>query len=216
MSGRDDRPERDRVAVPDEPFLSRWSRLKRESSETAPDESATPAAQEQPDAAAAPVATDKGEPAARAGTEDDASPELPSLDSLTSESDFGPFMHGSVDPALRRLALRKMFRNPKYAVLDPLDPYRADYGAFTPLGDIITSDMKFHAERLLREELEKAAEAAESAGTASPDADEDESVAGEEQRTAAAAPDTAAPAGESMAQDESTETTEDGDERREI
>lgn len=218
MSGGDDRPERVREAVADEPFLSRWARLKRESNETSPDESAQPAAPspEQPGAKAETVDTGTAETVAGAGTEEDAPPELPPLDSLTEESDFGAFMHSSVDPALRRQALRKMFRNPKYAVLDPLDPYRADYAAFTALGDTITSDMKFHAERLLRQELEKAAEAAESAGTASPDTGEDGSAEQQQGRTEATGLDAAGEDGESMARDDSTNPTEDGDERREI
>jgi hypothetical protein len=83
---------------------------------------------------------------------------LPPLESLTEESDFAPFMRPPYRSELRRQALRKMFRNPKYGVVDDLDPYRADFAAFTPLGDIVTSDMKFHAERLLRKQLEKAAE----------------------------------------------------------
>jgi hypothetical protein len=85
--------------------------------------------------------------------------ELPPLESLTAESDFRAFMQPGVDDALRRAALRKMWQNPVYGVVDELDPFRADFAAFTPLGDIVTSDMKFHAERLLREQLEKAAEA---------------------------------------------------------
>ena len=83
------------------------------------------------------------------------------MESLTPESDFSAFMRPGVDPGLRREALRKLFQNPKYGLLDELDPYRADYAAFTPLGDIITADMKFHAERLLRKQLEEALEAEE-------------------------------------------------------
>jgi hypothetical protein len=101
-------------------------------------------------------------------------------------------------------------------VVDALDPYRADYAAYTPLGDIITSDMKFHAERLLRLELEKAAEAAEAAGNAPPESTPE--VAG----TAPAGPGSpadAAPGPEAAtaadeAQEESTNPPEDSNERR--
>jgi hypothetical protein len=217
MSGREERPARVDEATPDEPFLSRWARLKKESRERPPGQDAVAPpgpAEEAPRAAEADAAPDGAAAPVEDASQDvePAVPELPSLDSLTEESDFAPFMHSSVDPALRRSALRKMFRNPKYAIVDPLDPYRADYGAFTALGDTITSDMKFHAERLLRAELEKAAEAAERAGTAAAEDPAAAPVEGAEEPVAAAAP--AAAEGETEAPDDSTIPTEDGDERR--
>jgi hypothetical protein len=213
MSGHEDRPKQAEATVQDEPFLRRWSRLKKESREVPPEEAARspeepagqpPAgeAESAPSAAPAP-----GEPPA-------AEPlELPPLDTLNEESDFGAFMRAGVDPDLRRLALRKMFRNPKYGVVDELDPFRADFAAFTPLGDIVTADMKFHAERLLRKEMEKAAEAAEDAGTSSPEAGEAEAGESTDVRAADAAAESAAE-DEQTAQDDSTNPTEDADERR--
>jgi hypothetical protein len=106
-----------------------------------------------------------------------------------------------------------MFRNPKYGVVDELDPFRADFAAFTPLGDIVTADMKFHAERLLRKEMEKAAEAAEGDGTSSPEAGEAEAGESADVRTADAATESRA-GDEQAAQDDSTSPTEDADERR--
>lgn len=218
MSGRDERPARVEDAKQDEPFLSRWARLKKESRERPPGQDAVAppgAAEESPGAAEAAAGPDESGAPAEAGAQhaDTGVPELPPLDSLTEESDFGPFMHASVDPALRRSALRKMFRNPKYAIVDPLDPYRADYGAFTALGDTITSDMKFHAERLLRAELEKAAEAAESAGAAAAEDAEALPDDGAAERVAEAAPESVAESAPEE-RDDSTIPTEDGDERR--
>jgi hypothetical protein len=175
MTGsRDERPEPSRE-MPEEPFFRRWARRKEAAREQEPAGPLAPAA----DASRA-QEPDEGEtlPAAEAGGPGEAPPphseptDLPPLDSLTAESDFGAFMRPGVDPVLRRTALRKMFRNPKYAVVDPLDPYRVDYGLFTPLGDMITADMKFHAERLLKKAMDQAAEAAESTDTASPAAEE--------------------------------------------
>jgi len=206
MSGREDRParEREREAPGDEPFFSRWARLKKESRDIpagdATDGAAPPAALTPDDGAAG----DEQAPAAanaEAAEDQAAAPslELPPLESLTAESDFSAFMQPGVDSTLRSAALRKMWQNPIYGVVDDLDPFRADFAAFTPLGDIITSDMKFHAERLLREQLEKAVGDADSAGSAS----------GE--------PTASGPAedgGDDEAQDESTTSTEDADERR--
>lgn len=151
----------------EEPFLSRWARLKKASREGA---AQGPVSAPVPDPAEAEVqASTRAEPASTEPEADAAnnapdSPEpldLPPLESLTGESDFSAFMRPGVDPGLRRQALRKLFQNPKYAVVDELDPFRADFAAFTPLGDIITADMKFHAERLLRKQLEEAPEAEE-------------------------------------------------------
>lgn len=161
MSDRDSRPARvadkedqDR----DEPFLRRWARLKKESREPSPGEVADPA---HPLVEKEHEEAQEGHAAKASAEQPEVEPlQLPSLDSLTAESDFGPFMKPGVDPALRRLALRKMWSNPKYGIVDPLDPYKSDYQAFTALGDTITSDMKYHAERFLREQLDKAADAA--------------------------------------------------------
>jgi hypothetical protein len=200
MSSRDDPAVRPGEQAGDEPFLSRWARLKQESRERPPE-----AAPPQP----APATTDPaGEQRVEAADgalaevpAQDPPVELPPLESLTEESDFGPFMQVGVDPDLRRQALRKMFRNAKYAVVDPLDPYRADFGAFTPLGDIVTAEMRFHAERLLREQLEKAAEGVEAGDLEAGQADAEGSQP-------------AATATADANEDSTTHTTETGDERR--
>lgn len=66
------------------------------------------------------VAEDLGQP-----------PDLPPLESLTADSDYSAFMQAGVSPDLRREALRRLFQSGKYGALDPLDPYRADYGNYT-------------------------------------------------------------------------------------
>jgi len=223
MSGREDRPAPERDVSEDEPFFSRWARLKKESRELPAGEAAgseAPPAPPTADGQAADGAEQASPPtaAAPATAPADAPPlELPPLESLTAESDFRAFMQPGVDDALRRTALRKMWQNPIYGVVDDLDPFRADFAAFTPLGDIVTSDMKFHAERLLREQLEKAAESAESAGVASEDTgtsgtgEAGEIPASEAQDAAARS---AAAGSGPDTQDESNLPTEDADERR--
>jgi hypothetical protein len=213
MSADEQRPQQ----APDEPFLSRWARLKREARENEATAAKAPPEVAPPPAENALTEAAEGAEGARAGADAaGAVPELPSLDSLTGESDFGAFMAAHVSPELRRQALRKMFTNAKYAIVDPLDPYRADYGAFTALGDTVTSDMKYHVERLLRKELEQAAEAAEAAGNAAPD-ETVTAAAGE-----AGPPDgpdavdtsAVAPDDEQAAQDRPATPTENDDERR--
>ena len=63
---------------------------------------------------------------------------LPALDSLTAQSDFSPFMAKDVDPQLRNQAMKKLFTDPHYNVMDRLDTYIDDYSIESPLSmDII-------------------------------------------------------------------------------
>jgi hypothetical protein len=219
MSERDERSGRVTEGEREEPFLARWARLKKESTRPAP---ATGDAIEE--APAEPVRTgaapaDDAVTSSEAGEDETTAPELPPLESLTEESDFAPFLKAGVDPQLRREALRKMWRNPKYNFIDELDPYRADYKSFTALGDIITSDMKYHAARLLREQLEKAAQAGEVEESAP-----EESAAAEPSTvegghgvasTLDPAADSSAGSGEG-ADDAAGPVMKDGDERRDV
>jgi hypothetical protein len=138
-----------------EGFLGRWSRLKsdrREADSQAPVEVDTPAQ---------PVASD-GAP-----------PELPPVDTLTIESDFTGFLHPKVDEDLRRTALRKLFSEPHFNVMDGLDVYIDDYSVSEPLPASMLADLK-QAQRILRwaegkddetaDEAEPPAEAAEAVG----------------------------------------------------
>jgi hypothetical protein len=105
----------------DENFLRRWSRLK----------STSEAGTDRPTADVAPVETGAASPSA----DTDATPPQPPppVESLTPESDFTPFMQADVDPTLRRSALRKLFEDPRFNVMDGLDVYIDDYSKPDPL-----------------------------------------------------------------------------------
>jgi len=60
-------------------------------------------------------------------------PALPPVESLTPESDFTPFMKGDVDPGVKREALKTLFRDPRFNVMDGLDVYIDDYSKPDPL-----------------------------------------------------------------------------------
>lgn len=118
----------------DEPFLSRWSRLKRRHGGAAPvpAETMEPAAPqaEPPTADAVPAVA---EPPAVPADEDPAPEpelELPPIESLTAESDYTPFLRAGVPEEAHRAALRKLWTSdPVYANLDGLKDYDDDYGA---------------------------------------------------------------------------------------
>lgn len=84
--------------------------------------------------------------------------DMPPIESLNASSDLTDFFNRGVSAALRRAALRHVFQSPVYNVRDGLNDYDGDYTQFEPLGDTITSDMKFHAARKERERLEREAE----------------------------------------------------------
>lgn len=114
----------------EDPFLSRWSRLKKASAKgepaggIAPDARARPVA---PVAAASPVPAD-----AATGAGCEAAP-LPPVQSLTPESDFAPFMGAKVEESLKRRALKTLFQDPRFNVMDGLDVYIDDYSRPDPL-----------------------------------------------------------------------------------
>ena len=80
-------------------------------------------------AAPAPVAAaPAAQPASVSGTS-----ALPSIDSLTADSDFAPFMRPGVDPELRREALKKLLHDLRFNVMDGLDVYIDDYTKTKPI-----------------------------------------------------------------------------------
>jgi hypothetical protein len=112
-----------------EKFLSRWSRLKNESikneSKDLPQE-----------------------------TGDTPAPVLPPVEELTPESDFTGFMHPKVEDALRRVALKKLFRDPHFNVPDPFEPYSGDWTGGEPISEEMLASLN-QARTLLFDKEEK-------------------------------------------------------------
>lgn len=107
----------------DDNFLSRWSRRKHQANkEPAPPTPAAP----QPLPAVAP-------PNDLAPSDGEAPEPLQAVASLTPESDFTPFMNAKVDPETRRQALKTLFTDPRFNVMDGLDVYIDDYSKADPL-----------------------------------------------------------------------------------
>ena len=102
-----------------EEFLSRWSRRKGEARQAE-------AQQPQP-----PAVDPKAPP-----------PELPPLESLTPDSDYRPFFHPKVSEDVRRSALKKLFTDPRFNVMDGLDVYIDDYSKSDPIPPEMLATMK--------------------------------------------------------------------------
>ncbi|HEX4858822.1 MAG TPA: DUF3306 domain-containing protein [Usitatibacteraceae bacterium] len=130
MSDAKDRPEGS------EPLLSRWSRRKIEARKgLAGENDAAPTPMPNPSAGAAFAAKTPGTPLPEPGLPPvpDEKPTLPALDTLAPDSDFAPFMAPDVAPATRNAALRKLFSDPHYNVMDGLDTYIDDYSKPDPI-----------------------------------------------------------------------------------
>ncbi|WP_193371004.1 DUF3306 domain-containing protein [Pelagibius marinus] len=108
----------------DKNFLTRWSQRKREAEAEAPQ-----CADRPPEEAAALAATDSGREALPTGDDGKIDPaDLPDIDSLDAGSDFTVFLKDGVPDALRRRALRKLWRlDPVFGHLDRLNDYDLDY-----------------------------------------------------------------------------------------
>ncbi|MEF7617247.1 DUF3306 domain-containing protein [Aquincola sp. MAHUQ-54] len=120
-------------------FLSRWSRRKVLSQHGAALPEAPPAP-----AAVRPAPVPPGQPLASAAAEaagapppaEAPAPPLPTLDdvaALTHESDYARFVARGVGSDVRNAALRKLFSNPHFNVMDGLDTYIDDYNTPDPL-----------------------------------------------------------------------------------
>ncbi len=75
-------------------------------------------------------------PAAGAERRPAVAPPLPTLDDvaqLTRDADFSRFVAADVDGGVRNAALRKLFSDPHYNIMDGLDTYIDDYNTPDPL-----------------------------------------------------------------------------------
>jgi hypothetical protein len=87
-------------------------------------------------------------------------PNLPTLEeaqALGLDSDFKPFAVRGVDPAVRNAAMKKLFSDPQFNVMDRLDIYIDDYSLPSPLSALDLRQMasaKFL--KLFDDEVEKA------------------------------------------------------------
>lgn len=155
-----------------EGFLSRWSRLKRgnrdeprAADDGAPADRAAPnppaaaaasaeAIQPQAAASAVPGSTQRADEAHPVASDSPAAPALPPIESLTPASDFKPFMQAGIDAATRNAALKRLFADPQFNVMDGLDVYIDDYGKTEAipsrmLGQLLDEHATKLADRLL-------------------------------------------------------------------
>lgn len=109
-------------------FLGRWSRRKLDAKEGKPlEEQPVPPLPPVADPVPAPV------PALEAAAPEPVPLTLEDAQALTAESDFRPFAARSVAPEVRNAAMKKLFADPHFNVMDRLDTYIDDYSQPDPI-----------------------------------------------------------------------------------
>lgn len=139
----------------DDSFFSRWSRRKAEVREgrpvadpprPAPTAAPAPETPRRPDAAVATTGTspdklsashDRLSPGAAGQAEQERvtapAPTLDDVADLTPQSDFSRFVKPDVDPGVRNAAMKKLFADPHFQVMDRMDVYIDDYNTPDPI-----------------------------------------------------------------------------------
>lgn len=125
-----------------EGFLGRWSERKRAVA------AGQPVAEPEVKAAAvpAPPLTRPGDPIQPAATAAPPEPApapltLADTQSLTPQSDFKPFVAPDVSPEVKNAAMKKLFADPHFNVMDGLDIYIDDYSKPDPLPESMLRQM---------------------------------------------------------------------------
>jgi hypothetical protein len=122
-------------------FLSRWSRRKAQARRPPPEAGPQPAPAIAPtgELPAGPVpqaepsagSVRRAEPLSAGAAEPP--PTLADVARLTPQSDFSRFVGREVEPDVRNAALKKLFADPHFNVMDGLDVYIDDYSRSDPL-----------------------------------------------------------------------------------
>jgi hypothetical protein len=120
-------------------FLSRWSRRKVQARDGMPalPETPLPPVVRVPPAEVPPTQPDAAAPVdprvAAAARSAPPAPTLADVAQLTRESDYTRFVAPGVEPGVRNAALKQLFTDPHFNVMDGLDTYIDDYNRPDPL-----------------------------------------------------------------------------------
>ena len=121
-------------------FLSRWSRRQAGAKSGVPApgevETAAPATASETPLPPLPAVAATSVPSSTLAPADAEPTPLPTLDDvarLTHASDFSPYVARNVDAGVRNAAMKKLFSDPHFNIMDGLDTYIDDYGQADPI-----------------------------------------------------------------------------------
>lgn len=119
-------------------FLGRWSRRKLDAKEGKPlePEPAPPPVGATAEVAA-PMAPPRAEDAATEPAVAVPPPTLEDVQALTPASDFSRFAARNVAPDVKNAAMKKLFADPRYNVMDGMDVYIDDYSKPDPIAPAV-------------------------------------------------------------------------------
>lgn len=155
------------MATSDDGFISRWSRRKSRVREGLPASEAAPDAIDAVPEAIAAAPTPAPQVAARQHADRPITPPQPTLQDvalLTRESDYSRFIAPGVGADVRNAAMKKLFSDPHFNVMDGLDTYIDDYSKPDPLPSSMLRKMaQAQALGLLRDDPDDAGTASAAA-----------------------------------------------------
>ena len=124
-------------------FLGRWARRKNDALQGKPLEEPAPVVLPAPlpVAEADTAVVPGGPPAGDAAPEPVRELSLDDAKLLTKDSDFKPFMASNVGPEVRNAAMKKLFADPHFNVMDGLDIYIDDYSISEPIPEAMLRQM---------------------------------------------------------------------------
>jgi len=116
-------------------FFSRWSRNKQAQRDgrPLPEPSSVPVQQGHSPRAAAGQPVRSAQQVCVPEPQAVPPPTLQDAQALTPASDFKPFMAPQVSPAVKSAAMKRLFADPHFNVMDGLDIYISDYGQPDPI-----------------------------------------------------------------------------------
>lgn len=114
-------------------FLARWSRRKQQAAQGVATETAPPVQAPLPSPAPVAAAVPAPAPALDEPVPAPPAPTLADVAQLTPQSDFTRFAARDVAPEVRNAAMKKLFSDPHFNVMDGLDVYIDDYSRPDPL-----------------------------------------------------------------------------------
>ena len=125
-------------------FFSRWSRRKaevRQGVDLDGGEKSAAASQNQNSQKTFETTASDATLAKTDSSEQKVPPTLSDVQSLTKDSDFTQFMSGEVAPEVKNAAMKKLFADPHFNVMDRMDVYIDDYGQPDPIPQAMLRQM---------------------------------------------------------------------------